>query len=246
MAAARTLWTALVGLYEETLVLVGGNLAAVALNVPIGLILVLIAVPLGFAWDGQQLNSLFLLGLGAMGVFLPTPGNLALAGLTQVAAGPDVPRFGTFRATLASRWRLALRASLVSVVVMAMLAWNVTFYATRFWPDWPAYISVIWLYALVFWLGLHLYLVPLAVHVAEPRLVDLYKRAAFIALGHAGYTLLLLVPLLVVSVAAVAFLPVYLLVAPAYVSLAQAHALREIRRRHGDLPAEPDEEVGRL
>jgi hypothetical protein len=52
--------------------------------------------------------------------------------------------------------------------------------------------------------------------------------------------------LLVIAVAAVVFLPVYVLVGSAFVSLAQAHALREIRRRHGDLPADVDEGIGRL
>ena len=41
-------------------------------------------------------------------------------------------------------------------------------------------------------------------------------------------------------------MPVYVLVAPAFISLVQAHALREIRRRHGDLVAETEEEVSRL
>ena len=42
MTAFRTLWMALVGLYEETVVLVGANLAAVALNVVTGLVIVLV------------------------------------------------------------------------------------------------------------------------------------------------------------------------------------------------------------
>ena len=37
-----------------------------------------------------------------------------------------------------------------------------------------------------------------------------------------------------------------LLLGLAFVSLAQAHALREIRRRHGDLPVEVEEEASRL
>jgi hypothetical protein len=38
----------------------------------------------------------------------------------------------------------------------------------------------------------------------------------------------------------------YALVGVAFVSLVQAHALREIRRRHGDLLPEAEEEVSRL
>ncbi len=83
------------------------------------------------------------------------------------------------------------------------------------------------------------------VHVAEPSLPNLYKRAAFIALGHPGYSMLLLLVMLAVSFIAVVFLPAYVLIGAAFISLVQAHALREIRRRHGDLDVEP-EEVGSL
>jgi len=39
---------------------------------------------------------------------------------------------------------------------------------------------------------------------------------------------------------------VYVLVTGVFVSLVQAHALREIRRRHGDVLDEPEEEGSRL
>ena len=89
-------------------------------------------------------------------------------------------------------------------------------------------------------------MVPLLLHIAEPRIFDVYRRAAFVALGHAGYTIVLLIAILLIGALSVVFLPVYVLVAGAYISLIQAHALREIRRRHGDLVAEADEEVSRL
>jgi uncharacterized membrane protein YesL len=244
MAAFRTLWAAMVGLYDETLVLLAGNVSAVALNLPIGLLLLAIGLIIAPGGDAPTLQWLIAL-IAWLVVFLPTPGNVALAGLTRVAAGPDVPRFNDFRQSLARHWRLSATCSLVSVVILAVLVWNVTFYF-GFGPGWPLFVTIFWLYASLFWLSLHIYLVPLSVHVTDVRLVDLYRRAAFIALGHAPYTFVLLVALLVVAFAAVVFLPVYVLVAPAFVSLAQAHALREIRRRHGDLPADQEEEVSRL
>jgi hypothetical protein len=131
------------------------------------------------------------------------------------------------------------------VVILGILAWNISFYA-GFGPGWPLFVTIFWLYASLFWLSLHIFLVPLLVHVEEPRTFDLYRRSAFIAVGHAGYTFVLLVLLLIIATAAVVFLPVYVLLAPALVSLVQAHALREIRRRHGDLTVEPEEEVSRL
>jgi hypothetical protein len=244
MAAFRTVWTALVGLYEETLVLVGGNVAALMLNLPLGLLLFLIGLPLVSNTEGQ--NSQWLIAVIAwLMPLMPTPGNIALAGLTRVAAGPDVPRMVAFKESLVHHWRLAARSTLVSLIVLGALVWNVWFYL-NIGTGWPLFVGIFWLYATVLWLCLHIYLLPLMVHLEEPRLFDLYRRSAFVALGHAGYTLLLLVLVLVIGFASVVFLPVYALVAQAFISLVQAHALREIRRRHGDLVAEPEEEVSRL
>jgi uncharacterized membrane protein YesL len=178
-------------------------------------------------------------------LFLPTPGNVALSGLALTAAGPDAPRFGQFRASLRAHWRLALRCFLVSTVVLAALVANIYFYAVLS-SGWLRFISIVWLYGALFWLSLHLYLVPLLVYVSEPRLLDLYRRAAFVALGHPAYTFMLLAALLLVGFVSVVFLPVYVLVTGALVSLVQAHALREIRRRHGDVLEEPEEEGSRL
>jgi uncharacterized membrane protein YesL len=252
MAAFRTLWRALVGLYEETIVLVVGNLAALAVNLPVGLALLLILL-LILSFFGYP----FVTGEDASGVqwlvvliawiipFVPTPGTVALAGLARFAAGPDAPRFAVFRETLRDRWRISLRCTLVSTVVLLALLWNVWFYV-EVGSGWLRLASILWLYGMLFWLSLHIFLVPLLVHVAEPRLFDLYRRAAFITLGHFGYTIMLLVPLLAITFVAVVFLPVYVLVAGALVSLTEAHALREIRRRHGDLVPEADEELSRL
>jgi uncharacterized membrane protein YesL len=252
MAALRTLWAALVGLYEDTLPLVGGNLAALALNLPLGALLFVVGLPLGPLLGQPQPGSeenggvQWLVAIIAwLMPLMPTPGNAALAGLAQVAAGPDVPRFEQVKRSLHRHWRLALRCTLVSIVVLVALAWNVAFYLTVS-TGWLRFASILWLYGTLFWLSLHLYLLPLMVHVGEPRLFDLYKRAAFITLGHFGYTLVLLIALLVIAFASVIFLPLYVLVGGAFVAMAQAHALREIRRRHGDLVVEPEEEIGRL
>jgi uncharacterized membrane protein YesL len=252
MAAFRTLWTALVGLYEEALPLIGGNLAALALNLPLGLAFFLISLPLapllGQPQPGSEENGgvQWLIALIAwLMPFLPTPGNVALAGLTRTAAGPDLPRFAHFKAALRAHWRLSLKCTLLSVIVLGALVWNVWFYATVA-SDWLRFASIVWLYGTLFWLSLHLYLVPLIGHVAEPRMFDLYKRAGFIALGHFGYTLVLLIVLLVLAFATVIFLPIYVLVGGVFINLVEAHALREIRRRHGDLVVEPEEEVSRL
>src|SRR4051812_38247204 len=109
MAAFRTLWRALIGLYEETLVQVLGNLAALALNLPIGLALFLIGLPFVGASDEGGGSQSLLVAIAWLLPFLPTPGNVALGGLAYVAAGPDAPRFSAFRDSLRKHWRLSLR-----------------------------------------------------------------------------------------------------------------------------------------
>jgi uncharacterized membrane protein YesL len=233
MPAARVLWHALVGLYDETVTLVAGNLLWIALNLPLYLLLVLVAVPFfGTGW--------LLVVLAWLLVYLPTPASVALGGLTRVAAGPDVPRLSLFLEALRLRWRLALACCAVSLAGFILIVVNLYFYAAMN-SGWLQAAAILWLYLGAFWLGMHVYLVPLIHHVEKPRLQDLYRRAALIALGHAPYTLLVALALLVVGLVGVIFLPAYVLVGGAYVSLAQAHAFREVRRRHGDLLVEPDE-----
>jgi uncharacterized membrane protein YesL len=245
MAALRTLWRALVSIYEETLTLVGANLAWVALNVPV--VLVLAAIGLPILGSGEEGGQWLLAVIAWLLLLLPTPASIGLGGLAQVAAGPDVPRLRLFWATLRGQWRLGLKCMVLSVGVAAALLGNVYFYAVVS-TGWLRFAAVLWLYGALFWLAMHVYLVPLLVHISEPRLIDLYRRAALIALGHPLYTLLMLVAVLIVGLVCIVFLPAYLLVGGSYVAMVQAHAFREIRRRHGDLvlETETDDEGAKL
>src|SRR5712692_8286282 len=137
MSALRTMWAALVGLYEETLVLLVGNVAALALNLPVGVLVFVLVTLAGLFFGlpiigtGEEASpSWLLVAIAWLMTLMPTPGNVALAGLTRVAAGPDAPSFTIFRATLRASWRLALGCTAVSVVVLLALIGNVVFYAS--------------------------------------------------------------------------------------------------------------------
>ena len=244
MAALRTIWAALVSLYDETLVLVMSNVAWLVLNVPLFLILLAVALPLG--GDTTQGGAQWLMIVCAwLLLVLPTPGGVALAAVAAVAAGPNAPQMRIFWSALRQHWRLALACFLASTVIAVALLANAYFYAV-FSTGWLRFVSIIWLYASVFWLSVHMYVLPLLVHIGEPRLLDVYRRAALLALGHPLYTLLLLLVILAVGLISVVFLPAYVLMGGAFAAMVRAHALREIRRRHGDLVAETEEEVGTL
>jgi hypothetical protein len=122
-----------------------------------------------------------------------------------------------------------------------LLLGNVAFYAFVVGAEWLRFASILWLYGTLFWLSVHVYLTPLLLHRPAARLGDLYRRAALIALGHPLASLLLVLALLLLGLASALVLPVYLLVAGAYVALVQAHAFRAVRRLHGDVPADEEE-----
>jgi uncharacterized membrane protein YesL len=241
MAAPRALWLALVGLYEETATLVGANLLWILTNLPLFALLAAIALPFATILEGSGPEWVLAL-IAWMLLFLPTPSGIALQAVTTVAAGPDVPKLSLFRATLSTQWRKATLCFVISLVVTVALLANVYFYAV-FTSGVLRFATILWLYGALFWFSMHVYVVPLYVHIGTPRLFDLYKRAALIALGHPVYTLVLLLELLIVGTLALIFLPAYALIGPAFLAMVQAHAFREIRRRHGDLVEEVEEDV---
>jgi uncharacterized membrane protein YesL len=242
MAAPRTLWLALISLYEDTATLVLGNLAWVVSNVPLFLVLALILVPFGTSVPGASGPEWVLVLIAWILLFLPSPANVALQALASVAAGPDVPRVAVFWHSLRQSWRLSLVCFAISLAIAVALLANVYFYAVLS-TGWLRFFAIVWLYGALFWFSMHVYLSPLLVHVAEPKILDIYRRAALIALGHPIFTVLILFGILILGSLSLIFLPAYALVGPAYLAMIQAHAFREIRRRHGDLVPEPDEEL---
>jgi uncharacterized membrane protein YesL len=242
MAAPRALWLALVSLYEETAVLVASNLAWVLTNLPIFIVLALVTLPFAGVVPGGGPEWVLVL-LAWLLLFMPHPAGIALASIASVAAGPDVPKLSLFWATFKAQWRIGLACFVISLAVTIALLANVYFYAV-FTDGVLRFATILWLYGVLFWFAMHVYVNQLLVHVVEPRIFDIYRRAALIALGHPLFTLLLLLELVVLGTLSVIFVPAYVLVGAAYLAMVQAHAFREIRRRHGDLAEEVDEEMG--
>ena len=137
MAAFRTLWAALVGLYEETLVLLLGNLAALALNLPLGLALFLIGArracshSRGGSGDDSGGGSQWLLvAIAWLLPFLPTPGNVAPGRPARTSRLALTRRASVqFRRQPAHALAAALQLLPVSLVILLALVANVYFYA---------------------------------------------------------------------------------------------------------------------
>src|SRR5262249_57491712 len=122
-------------------------------------------------------------------------------------------------------------------VAVALLA-NVYFYAILS-TGWLRFVAVIWLYGALFWFSMHVYVLPLLVHLVEPRILDVYKRAALIALGHPIFTVLVLFETVFLGTLSLIFLPAYVLVGGSYLAMVQAYPFRAFRPRHADLDPPP-------
>lgn len=238
-AAPRVLWSALVALWDETIILIGANLVWTALAIPLYLAMFIALQAVGAFASGS--GDATWIGWTALVPALllpqlPTPGGVGLGAMAQVATGGEVPRFSHFRAALRREWRRSLLLWLIGFVVAALLGGNAVFYATIL-TGWPRLATILWAYGLLFWLALQVYLVPLLLHLPEPRLADLYRRAALLTLAHPFFTATLAVALLLVAVLGLVVPIAYPLVVGAYAALVHQAALRHLRRLHGDLPA---------
>jgi hypothetical protein len=157
-APFRVLWAALVGLYDEMITLLRGNLAWFALSVPFYVLLLLALVPWAgapaTAREGESFVWPFVLA-GWLLLLLPTPGSVGLGELARVTAGRESPAFFMFGQAARRHWRLAVGMFAVGFLVLAVLSANVVFYATVA-EGWIKLASIVWLYGLVFWLGMQI------------------------------------------------------------------------------------------
>jgi uncharacterized membrane protein YesL len=244
MPALRVLWRSLVSLWDESIAFLGGNLLWFLCNLPFALVLILLLVPVSLAPGSAEATGGTappLVFAAWLLLFLPTPGSIGLGAVAEVGAGLDAPRTRLlFWPALRAHWRQGTVMFVISLLGTILLLVNLYFYALSSSP-WLRIASILWLYALLFWLGMQLYLVPLLLHLVEPRLFDIYRRAALITLGHPISTLVLVIAIILVGLLSVLLLPAYFLLAGSFVALVSAHAFRAIRRKLGELP---DEEIG--
>ena len=89
MAAFRTVWTALVGIYEETLVLVAGNVVALFLNLPIGFMM---SIDLLAMQQPMAIDLRFILAVTKINADLERVGDQAVNIAERVMDMVDLPK----------------------------------------------------------------------------------------------------------------------------------------------------------
>jgi uncharacterized membrane protein YesL len=234
-ATPRVLWMALVTLYDDFLPSVRVNVVWLVTAAPWAFAswsFLVLVVPASGA-STQPTWPAFVAVLLAL--LLPTPGALVPAVLARRMAHPiesiETPSGPTFAAT----WRRALSLALVGYLVLAMLIGNLHFYTTVL-GGWWGLVGILWAYALILWVSMHLYVAPLAVHLERPRLIDVYRQSAILSLAHPLLTFTLTVATTVLAVVMLALTPVAVLFGATYLSLVRQLALQTLVARHTNRP----------
>jgi uncharacterized membrane protein YesL len=265
LAALRVLWRALVSFYDEALLLIRANVVWFVGTIPFFLLI------LALSWlfvpptepDSPPLVWPLLLAAFAV-LILPSPFAIGLYGLAAVIVTGDTPDFRVFWTSLRRWWRRGLAMFAISALVLVALVFNTWFYVSVT-EGWLQAVSVLWLYAILFWITLQVYLIPLLIASEEPEPSDargrgddergeqepgagpplslrgLYRRAAILTLANPMFSLLLLAGAVLSALLSTLVPPIYPLVAMAYVALIGARGLRHLRDKY--LPPDPEEAV---
>jgi uncharacterized membrane protein YesL len=160
-------------------------------------------------------------------------------GLAARMQRKEAPRWSDFWRGLRGYFGLGLALYAIGMLGVAILVVNSVFYL-RYQQGPLQALSIVFLYGLLFWLGLQLYLGPLVMLLGERRLCALYRRAALLVLGQPFHTLVLLVATVLVLPLAVFAVPLYPCAAMAFVALAATRMLGQFKQR---FDPDPDEEM---
>jgi uncharacterized membrane protein YesL len=233
-SAARILWRSLVGLYDETFLLLRANLAWFALSLPFAL--PVLVIMLGFVppprGDESALDwPLPIAATGFLMLIVPTPASLGLYRLAAVMERRESPPWSDFLQAARQNMRLGLALYVIGVVGIVVAIVNARFYF-QLEPVLLRALAFLWLYIALFWLVLQLYLGPVAMYLGERRMLHLYRRAGLLVLAQPLPGVVLLVVLGPLTMLSLLVLPLYFGLAMAFVALASTAAVAAVKRRH--------------
>jgi len=251
LAALRVLWRALVHFYDESLLLIRANVVWFVGSIPLFLVVMAAAwvfVPPVDPESPPVVWPLMLAGFVLLAV--PSPLAVGVYALAREIVRGETPEFGLFWVAVRRWWRRGLAMFGIGGAVLVALVFNTAFYL-QVTQGWLQAVSLLWLYAILYWMTLQTYLIPLLLTSeadgedrgpAVAPLPALYRRAAILALANPVFSLVLLLGTVVVMVLSAIAVPVYPLVGMGYVALVGARALLHLRRKY--LPEEAAEDVG--
>lgn len=138
-----------------------------------------------------------------------------------------------FRSMFGKSWALGAINTVVTVLILV----NILFYLQQ--PSWLFYLTIIWLYVLLIWMGIIVYVFPLAIEQDDKSIKLIYRNAALLALGRPVFTLIIALVQIILLAASIVLSPLLLLVYIPLSNLISNHALmvslQEVEERRARL-----------
>jgi uncharacterized membrane protein YesL len=243
ISAARVLWEALIGVYDEAFLLLRANLPWLLFSLPFALLPMLCAMIVAPPGEGEYGTGapaqLMLTGLILL--LVPNPASLGMYRLAAIWQRKNVPPFSAFLAGARENLGLGIALYLVGAGGLLVLIVNAYFYLQ---PERGSFqvVSLLFLYLVLFWLCLQLYLGGLVELLGERQLTQLYRRAALLAIANPIYSLVLLFAVVFVMLLSLIAPLLFASIAMAFVALVGTRALGTLKKRY-DPQWEADEEL---
>ncbi|NLT41500.1 MAG: YesL family protein [Anaerolineae bacterium] len=161
-------------------------------------------------------------GLLALALVTLFPGSMGAYYLTRQKALGHRVEFDMFWAGLRQYFGKAWALGAINVVVTFLLLFNIWFYSNI--TNWLAYLTLLWIYALVMWLGVIIYVFPMALAQESGGIRTTYRNAAVLAFGRPLFTLVIGIISLLLLALSLVVPPLLLLVYIPLAALVGNHA----------------------
>ncbi|MCC6176489.1 MAG: hypothetical protein IT305_14375 [Chloroflexi bacterium] len=164
----RVLWRALVHFWDESLLMIKANVAWFVCSLPLFLLTIAVSwlfVAPGDAESGSVVWPMILSGFVMLVV--PSPFAIGVYAVAAVIVNGESPEFSVFWTAVRRWWKRGLAMYAIGAFVLGGLIFNTSFYASVATGLLQA-VSILWLYAIIFWITMQSYLVPLLVTAELP------------------------------------------------------------------------------
>lgn len=124
-----------------------------------------------------------------------------------------------FRQYFGKSWALGA----INTIITFLLIVNILFYLQQ--PNWLFYLTILWIYIAILWLGVQLYVFPLTIEQEDKSIKLIYRNAALVAMSRPLFTLIIALLQLVILAISIVLSPLLLLVYIPLSGLIGNHAL---------------------
>jgi hypothetical protein len=164
----RVLWRALVHFWDESLLMMRTNVYWFVGSLPLFLLTVLICSfflpPIDAEGEGSFLPWVV---AAFVVVVIPQPISAGVYAIANFVANDETPEFAIFWQAIRTLWKRALLMYLIGAGIFGGLIFNTGFYMEHA-PGMFQAVAILWFYAIIYWLTMQAYLLPLTVHAAIP------------------------------------------------------------------------------